>query len=231
MLSRSVVGWLVASTLVTLATAAEPALARPIVKIRYQYFTVSGMDASALHQSLVQKGPTVNGDKAYAATEVAGGQDGSLAPGASGCRIANYRMKLDFTMRLPRLRPGVTLSPGLRSRWQSFEGFVRQHEGVHREIWIGCATKVEQAVRAISARSCEAAQAMATGILNQMWKECARKHDAFDAAQPPADAPALHHRRQYQAAALDQWRRANQGGQSRHGTQPVMRATGQDAPP
>src|SRR3954454_6410816 len=111
MLSRSVVGWLVASTLVTLATAAEPALARHIVKIRYQYFTVSGMDASALHQSLVQKGPTVNGGKAYAATEVAGGRDGSLPPGASGCRIANYRMKLDFTMRLPKLRPGVTLSP------------------------------------------------------------------------------------------------------------------------
>jgi len=38
-------------------------------------------------------------------------------------------------------------------------------------------------VRAINARSCEAAQAMATGILNQMWKQCARKHDAFDAAQ------------------------------------------------
>ena len=183
MLSRSVVGWLVASMLVTFATAAEPALAKPIVRIRYQYFTVSGMDASALHQSLVQKGPTVNGDKAYAATEVAGGQDGSLAPGAAGCRIANYRMKLDFTMRLPKLRPGVTLSPGLRSRWQSFEGFVRQHEGVHRDIWVGCATKVEQAVRAISARNCEAAQAMATGILNQMWKECAKKHDAFDAAQ------------------------------------------------
>lgn len=183
MLSRSVVRWFVASTLVALATAAEPALSKPIVTTRYQYFTVSGIDASALHRSLVEKGPMVNGDKAYAATEVAGGQDGSLVGGTSGCRIANYRMKLDFTMRLPKLRPGVTLSPGLRSRWQAFEAFVKQHEGVHRDIWIGCAADVEQAVRAVNAKSCEAAQAMATGILNQMWKQCAKKHDAFDAAQ------------------------------------------------
>jgi predicted secreted Zn-dependent protease len=183
MFSRSVVCWFVASALVTLATAAEPALSKPIVRTRYQYFTVSGIDASALHRSLVQQGPTVNGDKAYAATEVAGGQDGSLVSGAAGCRIANYHMKLEFTMRLPKLRADVSLSPAVRSRWQSFESFVRKHEGVHRDIWIGCASEVEQAVRAINARSCEAAQAMATGILNQMWKQCARKHDAFDAAQ------------------------------------------------
>ena len=46
MLSRTVVGWFVASTLVTLATAAEPALSKPVVRVRYQYFTVSGMDGA-----------------------------------------------------------------------------------------------------------------------------------------------------------------------------------------
>jgi predicted secreted Zn-dependent protease len=71
----------------------------------------------------------------------------------------------------------------VRSRWRSFESFVRRHESVHRDIWISCAANVEQAVRAINARSCEAAQALATGILNQMWRQCAKKHDAFDAAQ------------------------------------------------
>jgi predicted secreted Zn-dependent protease len=183
MLSRSVVCWYVASAVAALAIAPEAAFSKPVVRTRYQYFTVSGIDASALHRSLVQRGPTVNGDKAYAATEVAGGQDGSLAAGPSGCRIQNYRMKLDFTMRLPKLRSGVALSPAVRSRWRSFESFVRRHEAVHRDIWISCAANVEQAVRAINARSCEAAQALATGILNQMWRQCAKKHDAFDAAQ------------------------------------------------
>ena len=183
MFSRSVVCWFLASAVAALAIAPEAAFSKPVVKTRYQYFMVSGISASALHQSLVQRGPTVNGDKAYAATEVAGGQDGSLVAGPSGCRIQNYRMKLDFTMRLPKLRPGVALSPAVQSRWQAFETFVRNHEARHREIWISCAANVERAVRAVNARSCEAAQAMATGILNQMWKQCARKHDAFDAAQ------------------------------------------------
>ena len=69
MFSRSVVCWFVASAVAALAVAPEAAYSKPVVRTRYQYFTVSGISASALHQSLVQRGPTVNGDKAYAATE------------------------------------------------------------------------------------------------------------------------------------------------------------------
>ena len=184
MFSRSVVCWLCSQRGgCPLRITPEAGLFQACRQDPVPIFHGVRIGASALHQSLVQRGPTVNGDKAYAATEVAGGQDGSLWPVPSGCRIQNYRMKLDFTMRLPKLRTDAALSPAVRSRWQAFESFMRNHEARHRDIWISCAANVEKAVRTISTRSCEAAQAMATGILNQMWKQCARKHDAFDAAQ------------------------------------------------
>jgi len=50
-------------------------------------------------------------------------------------------------------------------------------------IWMSCASGVEAKVRAIRARSCDAAQTMAAGIIDAMWAQCAQRHDAYDAAQ------------------------------------------------
>jgi predicted secreted Zn-dependent protease len=173
-----VIVWAVAAT-----QTAAPGQAKPISSTQYAYYTVSGTNAAALHQSMVVRGPSVYGDKAYATTEVAGSLGGSLVAGPNGCQLQNYRMKLDFTMRLPRMESGLALKSELRERWRSFERFVRAHEAVHRSIWLSCASAVEKKVRAIRARNCQAAQALATKILHKLWSACAQRHDAFDAAQ------------------------------------------------
>jgi predicted secreted Zn-dependent protease len=92
-------------------------------------------------------------------------------------------LKLTFTMRLPRLKSGSPMNPDLRGRWVSFEKFVRAHEAGHRTIWMSCAAAIEARVRAIKAKSCQAAQATASAIMNDEWAQCARRHDAYDAAQ------------------------------------------------
>ncbi len=175
--SRSIVG-VVAATL-----TAAPGQANPISSTQYKYYTISGVNAAALHQSMVVRGPSLKGDKSYAATEVTGSLGGSLLGGRNGCLLQNHRMKLDFTMRLPRLKSDLALNPELRAGWQNFERFVRAHEAVHRSIWLSCAAAVEAKVRAIRARNCQAARAVATRILNEIWSACAKRHDAFDAAQ------------------------------------------------
>jgi predicted secreted Zn-dependent protease len=183
MFSRSSVGPVLAGILGGMLMLTSPAMARPFATTHFEYYSVSGMSAASLHQSMVVHGPQVNGYRAYAATSMGSQQNGALIQTPSGCEVRNYKLKLSFTVRLPRLRSGSPMSPDLRAKWASFDKFVRAHEGVHRSIWMSCAAGAEAKVRAIRARSCEAAQAMASGIIDEMWGQCAKRHDAFDAAQ------------------------------------------------
>jgi predicted secreted Zn-dependent protease len=183
MISRSSLEPLIAGILACLLTPTSAVVARPFATTHYEYYSVSGMSAASLHRSLEVHGPQVGGYKAYAATSMDGHQSGALVQTPAGCALANYQLKLTFTMRLPRLAAGSAMNPDLRAKWESFEKFVRAHEGVHRSIWMSCAAATEAKVRAIRAGSCEAAQARATGIMNDMWSQCAKRHDVFDAAQ------------------------------------------------
>jgi predicted secreted Zn-dependent protease len=183
MFSRSSLGPFVAGILICMAPMTSPTMARPFATTHYEYYSVSGMSAASLHHSLEVHGPQVSGYKAYAATAMDSHQTGALLQTPAGCAVTNYQLRLSFTVRLPRLASGATVNPPLRAKWTAFDRFVRKHEGVHRSIWMSCAAAAEAKVRAIRARSCEAAGAMATGIINEMWAQCAKRHDAFDAAQ------------------------------------------------
>lgn len=174
---------LAAAAMAVLAIPALPAMAKPVVKTKYVYYTVSGFDASSLHDAMVRYGPHVNGENAYAATEVTGGQDGLLEPGRNSCAIRNYVVTLDFTLRLPRLKKGAKLSSDIARRWSTFEKFVRDHEERHRQIWIACAADLERSVKSIRARSCDRTRVLAQRAMDKAWEACGRKHDAFDAAQ------------------------------------------------
>jgi predicted secreted Zn-dependent protease len=183
MFSRSSLGPLLAGILVGLLVPTSIVMARPFATTHYEYYSVSGMSAASLHHSLEVRGPQVGGYKAYAATSMDSHQTGALVQTPAGCAVTNYQLRLNFTMRLPRLAAGSAMNPALRAKWASFEKFVRTHEGVHRSIWMSCAAAAEAKVRAIRSRSCEAAGAMASGIIDEMWAQCTKRHDAFDAAQ------------------------------------------------
>jgi predicted secreted Zn-dependent protease len=183
MISRSSVGLLMVGILAGMLMPTSAVMARPFATTHYEYYSVSGMSAASLHQSMVVHGPQVNGYKAYAATAMGSQQNGDLVQTPTGCEIRNYQLKLSFTVRLPRLKSSMPLSPDLRAKWASFDKFVRAHEGVHRSIWMSCAAAAEAKVRAIRARSCEAAQVSASGIMDDVWTQCGKRHDAFDAVQ------------------------------------------------
>src|SRR5262249_24551129 len=104
MFSRNSYCWFVAGAIAATITTGQPVEARPVANTHYAYYTVSGMNAASLHQSLVVHGPLVNGYRAYAATEMTSQQDGSLLQIGAGCQVKNYKMKLTFTVRLPRLK-------------------------------------------------------------------------------------------------------------------------------
>ena len=159
------------------------AQAKPTAETRYRYFGVTGSSAESIHSALVARGPTVNGEKAYGSVEMSSQQRGMLFSTPTGCELREFQLRLNFTVRLPRLTARASMSPALRSRWKSFENFVRDHEAIHRQIWMSCASSVESRVRTIRTRTCRALQMKTLRVVDETWTNCAKRHNAFDAAQ------------------------------------------------
>ena len=156
--------------------------AKPVQTTIYSYYNVGGKTALEIYRSMLRQGPRVNGAKAYAATSATTTQDGKLLQGAS-CSIDSYRLKLDFTIKLPKIRNEKVLAPSDRSRWRQFSAFLKKHEETHRSIWLGCAAALEQQVKTIKSKSCAQADSKAQKLWNRMRDACSKKHNAFDAAE------------------------------------------------
>lgn len=158
------------------------AVAQPSQTTKYVYYTISGDSASKVYDAMIKRGPHVNGAKAYASTAATSSQQGKLAQGKS-CEIRDYRLKIDFVIRLPKVSNRKTLTGAAGARWQQFSQFLKKHEETHRSIWLDCAAELEKDVRAINASDCSVADAKATKLWAQMRQSCSRRHDAFDAAE------------------------------------------------
>jgi predicted secreted Zn-dependent protease len=161
---------------------ASPSLAKPAENTRYSFYTIAGQTAQDVYRAMQRRGPKVNGAKAYASTAATAVQSGRLLQGAS-CNIDNYRIKLDFVIRLPRISNEKILPAADRSHWRQFAAFLKEHEETHRRIWLGCAADVERQMKAIKVRSCKDASRKAAQLWENMQTACKRKHQAFDAAE------------------------------------------------
>jgi predicted secreted Zn-dependent protease len=160
----------------------DVALAKPSHTTKYSYYTIGGDSAVEIYSSMMKKGPKVNGAKAYAATSATTTQDGKLLQGSS-CRVEDYRLKLDFVIKLPKIRNEKVLPASDRKRWQQFSTFLKVHEETHRKIWLECAADLERQVKSIKAKSCSEADRKANLLWDRIRAACNRKHVAFDAAE------------------------------------------------
>lgn len=158
------------------------AVAKPVQTTRYTYYTVSGDSAVEIYDAMIKRGPNVNGAKAYAATSATTTQDGKLLQ-SSSCQIEDYRLKLSFVIKLPKIKNERVLPASDRKQWQNFSAFLKAHEETHRQIWLDCAEDLERKVQAIKARSCSEADAKATKLWDKMRAACGKKHEAFDRAE------------------------------------------------
>lgn len=173
--------WGVVAAIAALGVACG-AMAKPVHSTRYSYYTVSGDSAVEIYDAMIHRGPNVNGAKAYAATSATTTQDGKLLQ-SSSCQIKDYRLKLSFVIKLPKIRNEKVLPASDRKQWQNFSAFLKSHEETHRQIWLNCAEDLERKVKAIKARSCSDADAKATKLWEKMRAACGKKHEAFDRAE------------------------------------------------
>lgn len=164
------------------AVAPFSASAKPAYTTKYSYYSIGGDTAAEIYNAMIRRGPHVNGARAYASTSATSSQEGKLAQGQN-CTVQDYRLKIDFVIRLPRIKNDKVLTGATRARWQQFSQFLKRHEEAHRSIWLDCARDLERQVKAISVADCGVADVKAAKLWEQMRKSCAKKHDAFDAAE------------------------------------------------
>lgn len=167
--------------LACLATAPQAA-AQPEFTTKYVYYAISGTTPLEIYRSMLKRGPRVEGAKAYAATSAESAQSGKLQQGDT-CHIEDYRLRIDFEIKLPRVKNEKVLSSGDRSRWQEFSRFLKKHEETHRSIWLACATELETKIRTVKAATCAEAEKKSQSLWEATRKACSKKHDAFDAAE------------------------------------------------
>ncbi len=158
------------------------AFSKPAQTTKYIYYAIYGDTPAAIYATLVKRGPRVDGVKAYAATTAVSSQSGQLIQG-SNCTLNDYRFKIDFTIKLPKLKNEAALKGATRTGWKKFLSFLIAHEETHRSIWLACAATLEAKVKAIQARSCAELNEKSTKLWEQMRVSCAKKQDAFDVAE------------------------------------------------
>lgn len=156
--------------------------AATIANTRYDYYAISGKTLIDIYDSMLKRGPHVDGAKAYASTSATSSQEGKLV-GKNSCRIDDYKLKIDFVIRLPKLKDESKLPSAERARFQRFSQFLKKHEETHRSIWLDCAAKLEAKVAKISAKNCNEAEARSENLWAEMRRSCNKRHQAFDAAE------------------------------------------------
>jgi predicted secreted Zn-dependent protease len=179
---RAIFGMAIGAAVLCSAWGSQQALSAPAFTTKYVYYKVSGDSAAGVYVSMLKRGPHVRGARAYAATMMESSQRGKLEQ-TNSCRISDYQISADFTIRLPKLTNEASLSPSARARWQQFSSFLRKHEETHRSIWMGCAREAEAKVRALRGRTCNEVDRKAQAIREQVQNACNQKHLAFDAAE------------------------------------------------
>lgn len=158
-------------------TAAE---AKPPTSTKYTYYAISGNSPSQIYDAMLARGPRVGGVKAYATTTATTNQSGRLIQGQF-CKVEDYSVSMNFTIRLPKLKNERALAGAARGQWSQFSAFLKAHEEQHRAIWLGCRSEMQAKVAALKVKSCSELNARTAKLWAQVSASCNKKHEQLDA--------------------------------------------------
>jgi predicted secreted Zn-dependent protease len=160
-----------------------PAAASPHQKTDYKYYSIKGDSPQEIYNSMIKRGPDVNGVNAYASTSASSSQNGKLILQGQSCRVENYSFDIKFTINLPTLKNESALVGQTSAKWAQFKSFLKTHEETHRSIWLNCAKTLESQVRALRSSNCKVLEKQAADLWKKMRTSCDKQHAAFDAAE------------------------------------------------
>jgi predicted secreted Zn-dependent protease len=169
--------------LAVLAVLSSPLAARPVEKTSYKFYTIAGNSPGEIYNSMIRRGPDVNGVNAYASTSATSSQNGKLIQQGKSCRITDYNFNINFTINLPKLKNEAALAGQTSTKWGQFKSFLKSHEEKHKTIWLNCAKTLEAQVKSLRSNDCKSLDRQAAALWKKMRTSCDRQHAAFDAAE------------------------------------------------
>jgi predicted secreted Zn-dependent protease len=125
-------------------------------KPKFIYYPVHGASAKDIRADIVQNGPKIGGGSAFSFTIPAIKISKKVAQSAGLCRYKAYRISSVYSFVLPKLASSKALPKTTLTNWNSFANYLRDHENLHREIWLKCLSEFETQARTLDASNCEA---------------------------------------------------------------------------
>jgi predicted secreted Zn-dependent protease len=163
--------------LVCLATAANAAETR---KPNFIYYPVHGASAKDIRDDIVQNGPKIGGGSAFSFTIPAIRITRKTGQSAGQCRYRNYRISSVYSFVLPKLESSKGLPKQTLTNWNSFATYLRDHENLHREIWLKCLSEFEMQAKAMDAESCEGLEKDAARAFESKKQSCLEADKRLD---------------------------------------------------
>lgn len=152
-----------------------PAVARAIdyAGPEYHYYDVSG-SATEIAEEMHRKGK----DGHFAYTDYRIDYRFRTMPSPKGCAVNWVEVKLQVTIRMPRLVEG---GAEVRQRWSAFEPALRRHELGHEAIGVAAAREIDAALWSVRDQpTCSVADSLATRMANDVLASLKMRDESYD---------------------------------------------------
>lgn len=159
-----------------LAMLALSAAAQPQVETTVSYYDVSGATPSEIRHELNRKRP--RRWDGYTAWNVS--WRFRYAPSGGECQMTEVVTRVTVHYTLPRWRALSGASGETRDRWERYKRALKVHEDGHRDIGVGVAEEIDNALRGMRAANCRELGARANGAGYRLLEAARAQEREYD---------------------------------------------------
>lgn len=143
-------------------------------------YRVAGATEAEILRSLVENGPSNEGEQFFGMTEADMQLGYRTAQTDAECWLVDVEVRMGVTTTLPEWDRPTGAESTLRRDWHRFRSALQRHEGRHKEIVESGAAKVHRAVRGLRAPTCAEVEGEARRRLDRIEIEMEAEHRRFD---------------------------------------------------
>lgn len=144
------------------------------------FYDVDGQTPYEVYQSMVQRGPKTRRGWALATFQGSWRSTEQYVQTGPAC-VVNQRFAVSNVITLPRWRWMGQAPADIQRSWNSFMLQIRDHENLHRSIFLAGVDSIYLAVGALAAPNCAALRPMVRETMERMKTYINREQATFDA--------------------------------------------------
>ena len=155
-----------------------------VTETTVDWFTIRGTTSEQMRESMQQTAPysPQRQSRVWGQCRWWFEWDFKYLPGPTGgCRVAQFTITLNARMKLPKWVDANQGGSELRSRWDTFERRLRQHEDGHKNNGVKAANDLARRIKALGEYpDCGVLNGEIKKLGDRVWSEYALLDDAFD---------------------------------------------------